>query len=304
MQAPGGDDSVAGDFARTMATSEHLVALASAGRGAWSSRTGTVPRSGTIYLRSEMGYQHAGLPLLPLDVCVADTQGGMGYMLQQCLSDAFHSAGLPAVVVSRRHADDRRSCRSRLRAPSKPVGEMIPPEKLEEAKERGWTLAEDKHRHGWRRVVASPDPKEIVEAGAIKALVEDGVIVVGAGEVASPCSKASTASSRDVRRSWTKTLPRRCLRSTCGADALLILTDVETVMYDLRRSERATAARDDGLASAWSPGRGSVPCREHGTEGRGTVQVRRGDRDVAARSPRSRDRRTRLRGEAGTAIVP
>jgi carbamate kinase len=72
-----------------------------------------------------MGHEFANLPLLPLDVCVADTQGGMGYMLQQCLSDAFHERGLPAVVVSLVTQTIVDPDDPHFGAPSKPVGEMI-----------------------------------------------------------------------------------------------------------------------------------------------------------------------------------
>ncbi|MGH2754944.1 MAG: carbamate kinase [Actinomycetota bacterium] len=232
IQAPGGDDSVAGDFARTKETARHLVALATAGPWRLVITHGNGPQVGNHLLRSEMGHVHGGLPLLPLDVCVADTQGGMGYMLQQCLSDSFHEAGLPAVVVSlvTQTVVDRDD--PGFASPTKPVGEMIPPEKVEEARGRGWTLAEDRHRHGWRRVVASPDPKEIVEAGAIEALVDEGVIVIAAGGGGIPVFQDADGILTGCAAVVDKDLASAMLAADLGADAFLILTDVESVMYD------------------------------------------------------------------------
>jgi carbamate kinase len=303
IQAPGGDDSVEGDFARSMATSKRLVALATSGPWRLVVTHGNGPQVGNHLLRSEMGFQHAGLPLLPLDVCVADTQGGMGYMLQQCLSDAFHSAGLPAVVVSVVTQTVVDQDDPGFASPSKPVGEMIPEEKLEEAKERGWTLAEDRHRHGWRRLVASPDPKEIVEAGAIKALVEDGVIVVGAGGGGIPVFQDVDGTLTGCSAVVDKDLATAMLAADVGADALLILTDIDVVMYDFdgpgeRPLPEMTVSQARGLSAEGQFPPGSMGpkvealCRfVEATGGRGAIT--------------SIDRcEDALRGDAGTIVVP
>ena len=114
MQSPGGDASVAGDFERTAETAGHLVAFAMAGRRLVVTH-GNGPQVGNHLLRSELGMEQGGLPYLPLDVCVADTQGGMGYMLQQCLSNAFHERGVARGSDLARDAGDRRFKRPGLR---------------------------------------------------------------------------------------------------------------------------------------------------------------------------------------------
>src|SRR3990170_1773541 len=81
MQAPEGDDSVESDFQRTTATARHLAALVASGYRVVVTH-GNGPQVGNHLLRSELGKRHGDLPDLPLDVCVADTEGGMGYMLQ------------------------------------------------------------------------------------------------------------------------------------------------------------------------------------------------------------------------------
>lgn len=190
---------------------------------------GNGPQVGNHLLRSELGHDQGGLPALPLEVCVADTQGGMGYMLQQALVNAFHDAGLPAVVTTVVtqtvvDADD-----PAWDSPAKPVGEMISHERVEELRARGWSLVEDRHRGGWRRVVASPNPKEIVEAAAVKTLVDDGVVVIAAGGGGIPVVQSDDGMLTGRPAVVDKDLASSLLAADLGADALLILTDVEHV---------------------------------------------------------------------------
>lgn len=229
MQDPRGDDSVASDFERTARTAEHLVALARAG---WRLVVthGNGPQVGNHLYRSELAHDDAGLPLLPLDVCVADTQGGMGYVLQQCMANAFHAADMPAVVaslVTQVLVDENDP---HFEDPSKPIGEMIPPERLETLRGRGWALVEDERRGGWRRVVASPDPKEIVEAEAISALVDRGVIVVAGGGGGIPVTQSPDGSLKGIAAVIDKDLASSLLASDLRADGFLILTDVEAII--------------------------------------------------------------------------
>ena len=229
MQDPRGDDSVASDLERTSRTAEHLVTVALAG---WRLviTHGNGPQVGNHLYRSELAHDDAGLPLLPLDVCVADTQGGMGYVLQQCLANAFHAADMPAVVaslVTQVLVDENDPA---FEEPSKPIGEMIPDERVKALQDRGWTLIEDERRGGWRRVVGSPDPKEIVEAEAISALVDRGVIVVAAGGGGVPVRQAPNGSLQGVAAVIDKDLASSLLASDLRADGFLILTDVESVI--------------------------------------------------------------------------
>jgi carbamate kinase len=229
IQAPEGEDSVESDFARTMETARTLVDVATDGPWRLVVTHGNGPQVGNHLLRAELGFEHGDLPLLPLDVCVADTQGGMGYMLQQCLSDAFHERGLPAVVVTVVTQTVVDATDPAFESPTKPVGEMIPEERVETMKQRGWSLVKDERRGAWRRVVPSPDPREIVEAGAVRAMVEDGVIVVAAGGGGIPVIQERTGILTGIPAVVDKDLASSLLASDLGADALLILTDVEAV---------------------------------------------------------------------------
>jgi carbamate kinase len=230
IQDPEGEDSVEADFRKTTETAGHLARLVQSG---WRIVVthGNGPQVGNHLLRSELGHVHGDLPLLPLDVCVADTQGGMGYVIQQCLDNALHQADIPAVVTCLItqvlvDADD-----PAFASPSKPIGEVISDERAELLRDQGWDLAP--HRHGgWRRVVASPDPREILEAAAIKAMVADGVIVIAAGGGGVPVVVDEAGTLRGVAAVVDKDLASSLLAVDLKADGLLILTNVERVALD------------------------------------------------------------------------
>jgi carbamate kinase len=228
MQDPRGDDSVASDLERTARTAQHLLAVAKAG---WRLviTHGNGPQVGNHLFRSELAHED-GMPLLPLDVCVADTQGGMGYVLQQCLANAFLAADMPAVVatvVTQVLVDDDDPA---FEHPSKPIGEVIADDRVQALKDRGWILVEDERKGGWRRVVPSPDPKEIIEADAISALVDKGVVVVAAGGGGIPVRHSADGSLEGIAAVVDKDLASSLLASDLGADGFLILTDVEEVI--------------------------------------------------------------------------
>jgi carbamate kinase len=220
------DDSVESDFRHTADTAERLASLIATERVRLVVTHGNGPQVGNHLLRSDLGHEHGGLPLLPLDVCVADTQGGMGYMLQQMLSNAFTRHHLPAVVTSVVtqvvvEADD-----PAFGSPTKPVGETISDDRADVFRAQGWTLMFDERRGGWRRVVASPNPLEIVEAEAIRALVDTGVVVVAAGGGGVPVV-VDEAGLIGVEAVVDKDLASALLAEDLRAGALLILTDVE-----------------------------------------------------------------------------
>jgi carbamate kinase len=262
IQRAGMDDSVESDFARTNDTARRLVALLAAADRRLVVTHGNGPQVGNHLLRSELGH-NGGLPALPLEVCVADTQGGMGYMLQQALMNAFHAAGLPAVVATVVtqtvvDADD-----PAWHNPEKPVGETIPPERVEELTRRGWSLVEDRHRGGWRRVVASPEPKEIVEAAAIKTLVEDGVVVIAAGGGGIPVVQSGVGTLEGRPAVVDKDLASSLLAVDLGADVLLILTEVQRVAvgFDTPREKQLSSvsvAEARGYLEAGEFPRGSM----------------------------------------------
>ena len=140
---------------------------------------GNGPQVGFIYRRGELARHE--LPLIPLDICGADTQGAIGYMIQKALLNEFGKRGIKKKVttVVTQTIVDRND--PSFDHPSKPIGSfMSEKEALTNREEFGWVVVEDAGR-GFRRVVPSPIPREIVELDAIKLLVEDGYVVVCTG---------------------------------------------------------------------------------------------------------------------------
>jgi carbamate kinase len=230
IQNPDGDDSVESDFARTRSTAGALVSLALEAPARLVVTHGNGPQVGNHLLRSELAHEAAELPDLPLDVCVADTQGGMGYMLQQCLGDAFHEAGVSVSVASvvTQVVVDRTD--PAFQNPSKPVGHVIAdPNKVASLRRQGWDLAEDPRGRGWRRVVASPDPKEIVEASAIEAMVEFGIVVIAVGGGGIPVTQDDDGILTGIPAVVDKDLASSLLAIDLRADAFVVLTDVDKV---------------------------------------------------------------------------
>ena len=143
---------------------------------------GNGPQVGFIYRRGELARHE--LPLIPLDICGADTQGAIGYMIEKALLNEFRRRGLDkkiSTVVTQMLVDrDDKSFQS----PTKPIGSFMSKEdSLANKSEYGWEIVEDAGR-GFRRVVPSPIPREIIELDAIKLLVQAGYIVIATGGVA------------------------------------------------------------------------------------------------------------------------
>lgn len=160
------------------ATSEGIAAVLAAGYRAVVTH-GNGPQVGDALLRSELA---AGqVEPLPLDVCVAETQGSIGYLLQQTLEETLQRHGLrrPVVTVVTRVLVSARD--PSLRNPSKPVGPFFTREQAEERRATlHWHMVEDAHR-GYRRVVPSPQPKAILELPAIKGALASGALVIACG---------------------------------------------------------------------------------------------------------------------------
>src|SRR5574339_1073633 len=142
---------------------------------------GNGPQVGFILRRSEIAAKAEGMHEVPLDVCGADSQGAIGYALQQTLQNELYRRGIKksvATVITQTLVDKNDPA---FQKPSKPIGSfMDEPEAKRREQEMGWNVVEDAGR-GWRRVVPSPLPKKIVELEAIRALIAAGVSVISTG---------------------------------------------------------------------------------------------------------------------------
>ncbi len=199
---------------------------------------GNGPQVGNILLRAEMA--SGVLPMLPLDTCGADSQGGIGYMLQQVLGSELRKRGVERDVVTvltqvvvdpKDHAFEN---------PSKPIGPFYCEDDARRKRdEEGWSIVEDASR-GWRRVVASPMPLRIVEVEPIKALLSSGCIVIGVGGGGIPVVDDGEGGLRGVEAVIDKDHASRLLANDIGAELFVISTDVQQVALNFGTKDQVT----------------------------------------------------------------
>ena len=225
----GDEPSVGAQFKRMRGTVEHLMPVIASHSRRLVITHGNGPQVGNIMLRSDLAAEAGELPPLPLHAAVADTQGAMGYMIQQCLSNALWESGmhLPVVTVVTQVIVDETD--EAFDSPTKPIGVFYEDARLDELRDRGWSLLRDPQGRGWRRVVASPQPLEIVEAPVVRMLLETGMIVIACGGGGIPVVADEAGSLRGVDAVIDKDLASALLATTLGADAFVVLTDVERV---------------------------------------------------------------------------
>ncbi len=169
-----------------------------------------------------------------LDVLDAETEGALGYRLQQALGNALREAHLPRSVASVLTQVVVDACDPAFGKPSKPVGPFYSREQADAlACERGFAFVEDSGR-GYRRVVASPAPLEIVEVRAIRSLVEAGVVAIAAGGGGIPVVREPGGRLRGVEAVIDKDRASGLLARLLGADMLIIFTSVPEVLFDFR----------------------------------------------------------------------
>lgn len=188
---------------------------------------GNGPQVGNIVLHEEAINTEA-VPSLPLEDSGAMSQGLIGFWLQQAIHDALATRGVhdkyAASIVTQTVVDQADPA---FQNPTKPIGPFYSEEEAKKVQaERGYTVREDSGR-GWRRVVPSPKPQEIVEAPVIKALVDAGVLVVSTGGGGIPVLRDTSGQLSGVAAVIDKDFGAAKLADTLGADTLLILTSVD-----------------------------------------------------------------------------
>ena len=209
-------------------TSFHLADMIASG---WNLAIGhgNGPQVGFILRRSEIAHRVEGMHEVPLDVCGADTQGAIGYELQQSLQNQLFHRGIRknvATIVTQVLVDRKDPA---FAAPSKPIGGFMDAAEADRRRrELGWSVAEDAGR-GWRRVVPSPLPKEIVELDSIKAVLEDGIEVIAVGGGGIPVVDMGDGEYRGVAAVIDKDYACSLLAREVKADLFLIATAVEKV---------------------------------------------------------------------------
>ena len=250
---------------------------------------GNGPQVGLLALQSEA---YREVPPYPLDVLGAESEGMIGYLLEQGLDNAL--GGRPVATLLTQVLVDRDPA---FRRPTKPIGPQYERREAERLRaERGWAIAPD--GEGYRRVVSSPEPRGIVELATIRLLLEAGVLVVCVGGGGIPVVRDDEGRLAGVEAVIDKDLAAALLASELGADALLLLTDVSAVATGWGTPEakplgESSAAELRGMA--WDPGsigpKVEAACRF--AETRGNPAAIGALEDAAAI----------LRGECGTQVT-
>jgi carbamate kinase len=199
---------------------------------------GNGPQVGFILRRSEIAAKVEGMHEVPLDVCGADSQGAIGYALQQTLQNELFKRGIKkavATVVTQVLVDKNDAA---FKNPTKPIGGfMDEAEAKRREKELGWSVVEDSGR-GWRRVVASPLPKEVVELESVEALIKAGTVVITVGGGGIPVIDKGGGEYVGTAAVIDKDFASSLLARLIKADLLLISTAVEKVALNFGKPDQ------------------------------------------------------------------
>ncbi|MBK9097187.1 MAG: carbamate kinase [bacterium] len=197
---------------------------------------GNGPQVGNIMLRNEAGYKEYKIPQMPLDICVADSQGGIGYMIERQVKNILreHKIRKNVVTVITQVLVDKND--QAFIEPTKPVGRFYLKEEADLlAKSGGFIFKEDPRKRGWRRVVPSPDPIDILNKKVIRDLVKRGNIVIAAGGGGVPVYLDGKKNLVGVEAVIDKDLASSLLAAEINADAFYILTDVPNVYLNFHK---------------------------------------------------------------------
>jgi carbamate kinase len=282
-------------------TSRHIASLI---RDGWDVAIGhgNGPQVGFILRRSELAAHE--LHEVPLDVCDADTQGAIGYELQQSLGNDFARMGIRRQAVTLVTQVEVAADDPAFASPSKPIGTFMDQAQAMRRRDReGWAVVEDAGR-GWRRVVASPRPLRIVELEAARALLAAGFVVITVGGGGIPVVADERGHLHGVAAVIDKDFASSLLASELRAEVFIISTAVERVALDFGRPDQRwidqmTLADARGyLAEGRHFAKGSMAPKIEACIG----FLERGGGEAIVTSPENLE--LALMGKAGTRIVP
>jgi len=284
-------------FENARETCAHIAAMIARGYDVVVTH-GNGPQVGNILLRAEMA--SSVLPGLPLDTCGADSQGGIGYMIQQVLGSELRRRGIKKDVVTVLTQVVVDPLDPAFGNPTKPIGPFYTREEAERKRaDLGWAIVEDADR-GWRRVVPSPMPVRVVEVAAIRALIEAGCVVIAVGGGGIPVVEGG-GGLRGVEAVIDKDHASRLLAAEIGADLLVMSTDVEQVALNFGKDneERLSTLTIADAKRYYADGQ--FPAGSMGPKIlAGIAFLEAGGKDVVITNPESIERA--LDGETGTKL--
>jgi carbamate kinase len=195
---------------------------------------GNGPHVGAILLQNNIA--RSVTPPMPLGICVAESEGFIGYMIQQCLSNALKKAKLNKSVVTLItqvlvDQDD-----SSFNNPTKPIGPFYNDEEIDEIKQQGFCFK--RFKKGWRMIVPSPDPKSIVEGEIIKKMLMDDIIVIASGGGGLPVIEKEKWGLDGLEAVIDKDLASERVSEAIDAEILFILTNVEFVYINYNSKDQ------------------------------------------------------------------
>ncbi len=206
---------------------------------------GNGPQVGNILLRNEAGYAQYKIPKMPLDICVADSQGGIGYMIDRQMRNAISKTNLRrnvVAIITETLVDINDQA---FQNPTKPIGPYYLKEEADLlAKANNWVFKEDPRKRGWRKVVASPKPIDIMNKKVIKDLVKHGHIVIAVGGGGIPVYwHADTKYLEAIEAVVDKDLASAVLAREIKADRFYIITDVPKVFINFNKPNQKALDR-------------------------------------------------------------
>jgi carbamate kinase len=297
---PDQEDTIANQFANTRRSLGGIVELAREGFNLVVTH-GNGPQVGNALLRTELARGKA--PILPLGVLVADTEGGMGYMIEQSLQNRLRAEGIdrPVVTIITQMLVDEHD--PATKNPTKFIGQFYTEKEAREfVRTRAWQMKKD-GRRGWRRVVPSPVPHHVVEADTIKRLVTEGTIVIAGGGGGIPIYIDAKGNYEGVDAVIDKDLASAVIAREINADILAILTSVDTAAINFGQpNQRSLDVITLSEAKKYSQ-EGHFPPGSMGPKIEAAIQFLEGGGTMVVISSLSNARQA-VHGEAGTRIVP
>ncbi len=298
LAPPGERATIHDQFRHTRESLSAVVALA---REGWHIAIvhGNGPQVGDELERNELA--HERVAPLPLGVLVAATAGWIGYMIQQSLQNALLAAGVKRDVLTIITQSSLDRSAPGASEPTKPIGHALSPDTVERMRGRGVPVGQDGAGY-WRRLAPSPEPEDVVEADAVRQLVREGKIVIAAGGGGAPVYFDERLYWEGVDAVVDKDRVAAILGDRLGADALLILTDVDAVYQGwgtphAEPLKHLTVAQAEALLESGELGKGSMRPKVEAS-----VAFLRGGgkRAIVAHLA---DGLAAIRGEAGTTIT-